>query len=765
MILELHVQTRGDLLPDPENDPIRAVFYHIVNDVPEQSDMPTTLTGMIAVGDPLVPEDQSVSVTGVSDEMALLVALVELIRKWDPEMFIGYEIEKLSWGYLIERAYTLGMNLNMELSRVRGAEGGGGASRYEDEQGGDGDIRLAGRIVLNVWRLLRSEVALQSYTFENIMYHVLRRRIPLFSFRALSAWWEHRTQLYRWMTVDHYLVRVKGVAEILDHLDLIGRTSELARLFGIQFYEVLSRGSQFRVESMMLRMAKPENYVAVSPTTRQRAHMRAPESLPLIMEPESRFYSDPVIVLDFQSLYPSIIIAYNYCFSTCLGRVENLAKSELFDFGCTHLRVPFSTVKKLEENLNFSPCGVAFVNSSVRRGVLPRMLQEILETRLMVKRSMKKNKNNKALHKVLHNRQLGLKLIANVTYGYTSANFSGRMPCIEIGDSVVSKGRETLERAIALVQNTQRWSARVVYGDTDSLFVLVPGRTRADAFRIGAEIADAVTADNPRPVKLKLEKVYQPCILQTKKRYVGHMWESADQEMPTYDAKGIETVRRDGCPAVAKVILIIISITFSTSLCPHGANLYAMYLIHLYSLTDYSFFFHSDRGWMKKDRRSEPRTGERVPYVIVSGPPGLPLIRLVRSPHELLADPALKVNADYYISRVIIPPLNRCLLLVGANVHNCCAVCHDQSCTSGVCDRCRERPQTVAVSLAAQLHGWERRRHLVLRVCQSCCGRSNNIDCRSLDCPVLYARADAERQLAHEPVFRKLQQEYFNCDF
>lgn len=79
---------------------------------------------------------------------------------------------------------------------------------------------------------------------------------------------------------------------------------------------------------------------------------------------------------------------------------------------------------------------------------------------------------------------------------------------------MVSKGRETLHRAIKLVQSTSHWGARVVYGDTDSLFVLTPGRTRQEAFRIGAEIAAAVTQDNPRPVKLKLEKVYQPCILQ-----------------------------------------------------------------------------------------------------------------------------------------------------------------------------------------------------------------------------------------------------------
>ncbi len=87
---------------------------------------------------------------------------------------------------------------------------------------------------------------------------------------------------------------------------------------------------------------------------------------------------------------------------------------------------------ELTDHLTFSPGGVAFLKPSVRRGVLPQMLQEILDTRLMVKKSMKLYKDDKSLQRILHARQLGLKLIANVTYGYTSANFSGRMPCIEV---------------------------------------------------------------------------------------------------------------------------------------------------------------------------------------------------------------------------------------------------------------------------------------------------------------------------------------------
>ena len=59
---------------------------------------------------------------------------------------------------------------------------------------------------------------------------------------------------------------------------------------------------------------------------------------------------------------------------------------------------------------------------------------------------------------------------------------------------------------------------------------------------------------------------------------------------------------------------------------------------------------------------------ERVPYVIVYGTPGLPLIQLVRQPHELLKDPSLRLNVTYYISKQILPPLHRLFSLIGVDV-------------------------------------------------------------------------------------------------
>lgn len=332
--LEVHVQTRQNFQPDPALDAISCIFYAIHNDVPEH--LPQSTSGLLINTAGMRAFNAqfgiTVNATLVDSERELLMALVRLIRKWDPDIFAGYEIEMSSWGYVMQRSQAIGVDLVPLISRVPSQK----VAKFKpkiNEQHDDADDEVAefetefkfyGRILVDVWRLMRGEINLTSYSFENIMYHVLHRRCPMYAKSKLTQLWSY--PLHRWIVVDYYMVRAKGTLEILGQLDLIGRTCELAKLFGIQFYEVLSRGSQFRVESMMLRIAKPKNLIPMSPSVQQRAHMRSPEYLPLILEPHSRFYADPMIVLDFQSLYPSMIIAYNYCFSTCLGRVEHLGQ-------------------------------------------------------------------------------------------------------------------------------------------------------------------------------------------------------------------------------------------------------------------------------------------------------------------------------------------------------------------------------------------------------------------------------------------------------
>ncbi|XP_061560541.1 DNA polymerase zeta catalytic subunit isoform X1 [Phycodurus eques] len=830
MGMELHARTRRDLEADPEFDPICAFFYCLTSDAPLPYVDCCQLTGAIVVHKnherceqvghretaPLLVRSgvSGLQVKYATDEKMLFQELVAIMRKFDPDILFGYEVQMHSWGYLLQRAAIVGVDLCQQLSRVPGDSRDNRFAAERDEYGADTmtEINIIGRIILNMWRVMKTEVTLNNYSFENVAFHVLHQRFPLYSPRTLSDWFDHNTDLYRWKMVDHFVSRVHGTTQLLQQRDIIGRTSELARLFGIQFFHVLTRGSQYRVESMMLRLAKPLNYIPVTPSIQQRAQQRAPQCLPLVMEPESRFYSNSVVVLDFQSLYPSIVIAYNYCYSTCLGHVDDLGTADEFKFGCTSLRVPPELLFRLRNDVTVSPNGVAFVKSSVRKGVLPSMLEEILNTRIMVKQSMRTYKQEKALMKLLDARQLGLKLIANVTFGYTAANYSGRMPSVEVGDSIVHKARETLERAIKLVNDTKKWGARVVYGDTDSMFVLLKRATKEQAFKIGNEMAEAVTATNPKPVKLKFEKVYLPCVLQTKKRYVGYMYESLDQKEPIFDAKGIETVRRDGCPAVSKILERSIKLLFETRDISQVKQFVQRQCVKVLdgraSMQDLTFAkeyrgsasyrpgacvpaLELTRRTMAYDRRLEPRVGERVPYVIVYGMPGLPLIQLVRRPLEVLQDAGLRLNATYYLTKQILPPLGRMFQLIGVDVlrwyqelpriqkASCssgsggedmvrkgtisqyfttlhCPVC-DELTQLGVCSRCRASPQRVTVTLHQDMRQQEREQEQLLKICKNCCGcAERQLPCVSLDCPVLYKLSRVSRRLSKAPYLRQL---------
>lgn len=146
--------------------------------------------------------------------------------------------------------------------------------------------------------------------------------------------------------------------------------SEFARVFGVDFFSVISRGSQFKVESFMLRIAKPESFVFLAPSRSdvslgpfathtmilidfmdsQVGKQNAAECIPLIMEPLSAFYNSPLVVLDFQSLYPSVMIAYNYCYSTCLGRVDRF--HERYKFGVTELNLPPGLLGVVEKDMH-----------------------------------------------------------------------------------------------------------------------------------------------------------------------------------------------------------------------------------------------------------------------------------------------------------------------------------------------------------------------------------------------------------------------------
>eukprot|EP01135_Chromosphaera_perkinsii_P007361 Nk52_evm9s805 gene=Nk52_evmTU9s805 len=845
--------------PNPEHDPVSLISY-----VLERESVPGETDKGILVLDSIEESAHRFQRYGLlhmdyfeifSEEYEMLNSFSKKVRKLDPDILVGYEVNQSSIGYIIERCKTLKYNIVEQMSRLPFRQNlsktkGPSIDREKDAYAYNHSnyIHITGRIVINVWRTMRKETSLNIYTFENVAFHVLHRRFPLFNHSTLQRWWNSRYCSERFKVIDYTSKRTAVNIDLLKAFNLIIRTSEQARLYGIDFSSVLSRGSQFRVESMMLRLVKPMNFLALSPSRKQVNEMNIPEALPLILEPENVFYANPVIVLDFQSLYPSIVIAYNMCYSTCLGK---LSEDEVLKLGTTLYENRKEFLASHSKDIFIAPNSALFASPNVRAGVLPTMLSEILKTRIMVKKSMKlhKKRGNSSLDKMLDARQFGLKMIANVTYGYTSANFSGRMPCIEIADAIVSTGKQTLERAINLVNETKKWNSRVVYGDTDSLFVEVIGASRQEAFRVGREIVQKVNEVNPKPVTLKFEKVFHPCILMKKKRYVGYMYETEEQVEGVVDAKGIETIRRDTCPVVSKMLGKCIHMLFRkcdlSKIKSYVQKQFRKIDEEKIPIIDFIFAREVKPGKYKKpalqpaavisakmmaeDSKNEPQYKQRIPFVVVCGEPHSRVIDNVRRPEELLFDFEYnskggrvtvdgafgpRIDSRYYIEERIVPALNRVFNTMGVDVKSWyaemprthgsgtsfkrlksslipvkmrekrsrgkaavkinridqyfsktnCVICGQEIQTSYsgnisemLCRCCLENKAISIASLQTKIMDSERNAKIFHDMCESCIGfREDNIECVSLDCPILYSRIQSKRELIASTYFREI---------
>ncbi|KAH7309030.1 hypothetical protein B0I35DRAFT_398355 [Stachybotrys elegans] len=833
MSVEIHVNTRGKLVPNPEEDEVQCIFWALKSDevvLNSQNSDESILSGVLVLSaDGILARQMQrmspVDVVGEASELELLVRLVDLVRDHDPDILAGFEVHGGSWGYLIERArLKYEYNLCDELSRMK-SQSHGRFGKDSDRWGFNttSTIRVTGRHMINIWRAMRGELNLLQYTAENIAWHLLHRRVPHYSWKTLTAWHKGGRPRDLFRLFQYYHTRSRMDIEILEANELVPRTSEQARLLGVDFFSVFSRGSQFKVESIMFRIAKPENFILVSPSRKQVGGQNALECLPLVIEPYSAFYNSPLLVLDFQSLYPSVMIAYNYCYSTFLGRITDWRGMNKMGF--TEYKRQQGLLALLKDHINIAPNGMMYTKPEIRKSLLAKMLTEILETRVLVKSGMKQDKDDKTLQQLLNNRQLALKLLANVTYGYTSASFSGRMPCSEIADSIVQTARETLEKAIAYIHSVERWGAEVVYGDTDSLFIYLKGRTKDEAFDIGNEMVKEITDMNPRPVKLKFEKVYLPCVLLAKKRYVGYKYETKDQATPEFDAKGIETVRRDGTPAEQKIEEKALRLLFETADLSQIKKYFQRQCNKIMrgnvSIQDFCFAkevrlgTYSDKAAappagalistkrMLEDARAEPQYGERVPYVVITGAPGARLIDRCVAPEDLLANPHWRLDSEYYISKNLIPPLERIFNLVGANVRQWydemprirrtyhasaalttkkvtlesymrsthCLLCKAKynargRISSPLCSRCRADSSRSLITLQARTTAEERKYQDILSVCRSCSGLgpAEEVLCDSKDCPVFWSRMRQDvktrgERLANEPAIRGLLEE------
>uniref|UniRef100_A0A2K6U0N3 DNA polymerase n=1 Tax=Saimiri boliviensis boliviensis TaxID=39432 RepID=A0A2K6U0N3_SAIBB len=760
---------RKGIFPEPERDPVIQICSLGLRWGEQEPFLRLALT--LRPCAPIL----GAKVQSYEKEEDLLQAWSTFIRIMDPDVITGYNIQNFDLPYLISRAQTLKVQTFPFLGRVAGLRSNIRDSSFQSKQTGRRDtkvVSMVGRVQMDMLQVLLREYKLRSYTLNAVSFHFLGEQKEDVQHSIITDLQNGNDQTRRRLAVyclkDAYLP-----LRLLERLMVLVNAVEMARVTGVPLSYLLSRGQQVKVVSQLLRQGRHraclwseggEDYTGATVIEPLKGPRQGGSLELRILTPHHggsppRYYDVPIATLDFSSLYPSIMMAHNLCYTTLLrpGAAQKLGYGE--------------------DQFIKTPTGDEFVKTSVRKGLLPQILENLLSARKRAKAELARE-TDPLRRQVLDGRQLALKVSANSVYGFTGAQV-GKLPCLEISQSVTGFGRQMIEKTKQLVEskytveNGYSTSAKVVYGDTDSVMCRFGVSSVAEAMALGREAADWVSGHFPSPIRLEFEKVYFPYLLISKKRYAGLLFSSRPDAHDRMDCKGLEAVRRDNCPLVANLVT---------------ASLRRL-LIDRYDPPRHSPSSLRPGGLGPQTpppldaRVQTPRSppGHRPPCPSRHPSLGGPGVTAVWPQDPLFVlEHSLPIDTQYYLEQQLAKPLlrifepilgegraeavllrgdhTRCKtvltgkvggLLAFAKRRNCCIGCRTVLSHQGaVCEFCQPRESELYQKEVSHLNALEERFSRLWTQCQRCQGSLHeDVICTSRDCPIFYMRKKVRKDL------------------
>lgn len=726
------------------------------------------------------------TVLSFTSEAVMLVAWARFVRAVDPDVLTGYNIVNFDLPYLLNRAEALKVGAFPFLGRIVGGRtkmrsvqmSSSAFGRHESKA-----FTLDGRVMMDMLQVMTRDYKLRSYSLnsvaatyigeqkEDVHYSIITQ------LQAGDAYTRRRLAVY--CLKDAILPQ-----RLMDRLLSLTNYMEMARVTGMPLGWLLSRGHMIKVVSLLHRKAAATRLFIPDlprsgggPDGGGAGGGDGPQyDGATVITPKKGFYTDPIATLDFASLYPSIMMANNLCYST-LVRPADAAQLRAEDFVVT-------------------PSGDRFVRPSLKKGTLSVILEELLAARKAAKRELAVA-TDPFLRAVLDGRQVALKVSANAVYGFTGAAV-GKLPCMEICASTTAYGREMIELTRAEVEKLYP-GASVIYGDTDSVMIKFgAGMSLADAMARGREAAGRISALFPSPVKLEFEKCYYPYLLISKKRYAGQLWTNPDAP-DKMDTKGVESVRRDNCRLVANVIDSVLRILLEE----RDLNAAVAYvkgvigellqnrldislLVVSKQLTKAEGKYESNTAHSvlaEKMRRRDPGTapslGDRVPYVITRGVKSQPAYDRAEDPLYAL-DHNVAIDNAYYLDNMLRKPLERIFeamlppaavaaLFSGDHTRSIfvptptaraggmmrftrvalsCLGCKSAIPSGALCKHCAPREAEIYARLLGRSRRLEVAFASLWTECQRCMGSvCQEVLCSNVDCPIFYRRLKTQKDL------------------
>eukprot|EP00667_Euglena_gracilis_P000356 EG_transcript_356 len=672
-------------------------------------------------------------------EKALLTSLMTEIQRTDPDMFVGHNFMGFDLDVLLHRLAAnnignwsrIGKLRLRQMPRLQTGAGGTGESTWEEK------AVMSGRLVADTYLLAREYLKESSYKLLSLAVSqglegptgpITEDMVEEEAFFDVSKELNSSEGIFK---VVHWC-DTKAVLSLalMYKMSIIPLTKRLTTLAGNLWSRTLTGSRAERIEYLLLHKFHAQKFIVPDKQKKvwevkddgdkdegeghSAGRAKAKYAGGKVLEPKRGLYTDYVLLLDFNSLYPSIIQEYNVCFTT-VERTERLADGTYSDppvpsedcLLCDDCRLQ---QLKAEEDGAGATALVPKGQSCRHRCILPKAIKELVDSRRQVKKLLAQEKDPQK-REVLDIRQKALKLTANSIYGCLGFQ-SSRFYAQAIAQLVTGKGREALTNTVELVPKIDS-SLDVIYGDTDSVMISTGMQPPdvAPALRMANAIKKEVNKVY-RCLEIDIDGIFKSILLLRKKKYACLMLKDLAKgdraDNIKQEVKGLDMVRRDWCGLSQATSQVVLNCILSgrpmdeilDSIHAHLSDLADKVRNHQVELKEYvitksltkapeqyadrAIQPHVQVALRMKEQKQSVQTHDLIPYIICDSESINPEVLRVKSDfdksklankafhYDEVRNPALglKPDLEWYLATQIHPPVARlCEQIQGMDSH------------------------------------------------------------------------------------------------
>ena len=539
------------------------------------------------------------SVLTCLNERAMLSMFFVRIHQEDPDLLASHNLFGFEFDVLLARAVANKIPAWSKLGRLK---------RTKPPKGiNDRDI-TAGRILCDTYKAAKEFLRETSYSLTSLAQSQLnyeRTEVDPIDVPCFFSSSQEILKIAYHTSCDAMLVQ-----RLMLKLQVVPLTKQLTNLSGNLWSRTIRGARAERIEYLLLHEFHSMKYVLPEKKAfeggakgkgglanaeddedgkvggQSRSKSKAAYAGGLVLEPKKGLYDTYILLLDFNSLYPSIIQEYNLCFTTVEWTKFMDPTPSTVSSSSTSTSTSAITAKSkggkgkskagkitAQADSNSSSSGAVqegdeelddddededgeasltagskalppLPDTALSQGILPRVIKNLVDRRRGVKDLLKKEKNV-LVKQQLDIRQKALKLTANSMYGCLGFTFS-RFYARPIAAMVTAMGREALQRTVD--QATNQLGLDIIYGDTDSVMI----NTNSTDLAVVKEMGNMVKKEVNKLYKsleLDVDGIFKSMLLLKKKKYAAVVIKEENGKI-TYEKelKGLDLVRRDWCP-------------------------------------------------------------------------------------------------------------------------------------------------------------------------------------------------------------------------